>query len=209
MPQLSFPVKLVARWLTRYAAGSAFRDNRRQCQEATMESRVRALGHPVHPMLVMFPGALLITGTIFDVVQVAGDNRTAGEVGFWMVTAGIIGGVLAAVTGLADWTKIPAGTRAKRIGKVHGLCNAAAMVLFVIAWATRIDEHRHAGGAGSLILQIAGVLILGVSAWLGGELVDRLGIGVSDEAHPDASSSLSAGRQTGSRAAAVAHDRTS
>ncbi|MEU5725103.1 DUF2231 domain-containing protein [Micromonospora sp. NPDC047738] len=33
-----------------------------------MESRLKVLGHPVHPMLVMFPVALLVTALIFDVL---------------------------------------------------------------------------------------------------------------------------------------------
>ena len=37
-----------------------------------MESRLKVLGHPVHPMLVMFPVALLVTGTLFDVVDTVG-----------------------------------------------------------------------------------------------------------------------------------------
>lgn len=165
-----------------------------------MEARVRLLGHPVHPMLVMFPGALLITGTVFDVVHAINDSAVAAEAGFWTVTVGIIGAVLAAVTGFADWTKIPGGTRAKRVGQIHGLCNAAVLVLFVIAWITRVNNADHATSAGPLALQIIGVVVLGVSAWLGGELVDRMGIGVAGDAHPDAPSSLSAGRpvRTGS-----------
>ena len=157
-----------------------------------MHARIRALGHPVHPMLVMFPAALFITGTIFDLVHLAGDNDVFGEVGFWTISVGLIGGVLAALTGFADWTKIPPGTRAKRVGRLHGLFNAAVMVLFAISFFVRVGADEHAPGAGTFTLEVIGVLIAGGAAWLGGELVDRLGIGVDPDAHPDASPSVSA-----------------
>ena len=41
-----------------------------------------------------------------------------------------------------------------------------------------------------VIVQVLAVLIGGVAAWFGSELVDRLGIGVDQDAHPDAPSSL-------------------
>jgi uncharacterized membrane protein len=177
----------------------------RSLQEVSMDARVKALGHPVHPMLVMFPGALFVTGTIFDTLQVTRDNDTAGEVGFWTQTAGLAGGSLAAATGFADWTKIPRGTRARRIGRIHGWCNATAVALFGAAWATRSRRPSHAGTAATWAMQLAGVTILGVSAWLGGELVDRMGVGVSADAHPDAPSSLSLRRSTPTDELATEH----
>jgi hypothetical protein len=44
---------------------------------------------------------------------------------------------------------------------------------------------------GALTLSFIGVALALVGGWLGGELVDRLGIGVDEGAHPDAPSSLS------------------
>jgi uncharacterized membrane protein len=155
-----------------------------------MKSRVRALGHPVHPMLVVFPLGLFITAVIFDLVQLISGNDTFGQVGYWDIAAGLIGVVLAAATGLTDWTAIPAGTRAKRIGLLHGAANAVVAVLFLISWLVRMDNADHVAGAGPFILEVIAIAIGGVAAWLGGELVDRLGIGVDDDASPDASSSL-------------------
>jgi hypothetical protein len=54
---------------------------------------------------------------------------TFGQVGYWNILAGMIGAVVAAVTGLVDWTAVPAGTRAKRIGLLHGGGNAAVLLL--------------------------------------------------------------------------------
>jgi len=43
----------------------------------------------------------------------------------------------------------------------------------------------------ALILSFAGVVLALVTGWLGGELVDRLGVGVDDGAHLNAPNSLS------------------
>ncbi len=34
-----------------------------------MESKVKSLGHPLHPMLVNFPLGLLITSVVFDILD--------------------------------------------------------------------------------------------------------------------------------------------
>ena len=141
-------------------------------------------------MLIVFPLGLFVTGTVFDLIALFSDNPAFDEVGYWTIVAGIIGAVLAAVTGVLDWSAIPPGTRAKRIGLLHGGANSVVLVLFVISWLVRTDNTGHRAGTGPFIAQVLAVAVSGGAAWLGGELVDRLGIGVDDDAHPDASSSL-------------------
>ena len=34
-----------------------------------MESKVKSMGHPIHPMLVNFPLGLLVTSAVFDIFQ--------------------------------------------------------------------------------------------------------------------------------------------
>jgi uncharacterized membrane protein len=161
-----------------------------------MKARVTVAGHAVHPMLVVFPLGLLTTGFIFDVVHQFTDNGTFSQVGFWCITVGLIGAVLAALTGLADWTKIPTATRAKSVGLRHGILNAVVVLAFLISWIIRVDEPGHAANAALVVLELVAVGIATVSAWFGGELVGRLAIGVDADANPNASSSLAAGRST-------------
>jgi len=146
-------------------------------------------------MLVMFPVALYITGFIFDVIHLFSDNGIFAEVGFWCITVGLIGAVLAAVTGLADWSKIPTGTRAKSVGVRHGVLNSFALLAFLISWLLRLDEPNHAPGTGLVILELIAVGASGFAAWLGGELVDRLGVGVDEGANTNAPSSLARARR--------------
>ena len=82
-----------------------------------MESKVKFAGHPVHPMLIVFPLGLLATAVVFDIVYLVSSSSQWTLVAYYMVGAGVIGGLAAAVFGWLDWFAIPSGTRAKRIGR--------------------------------------------------------------------------------------------
>ncbi len=107
-----------------------------------------------------------------------------------VAATGIIGGLAAAVFGLIDWLSIPTGTRAKAIGLRHGVGNVVVVTLFSASWFLRRREPRQPG-AIAIVLAILGVSLAAVTGWLGGELVERLGVGVDADAHLDAPSSLS------------------
>lgn len=160
-----------------------------------MESRAKLFGHSIHQMLIVFPLGLLATAVIFDLVYLARDNPTWSSAAYHMIPAGIIGGLAAALFGFVDWLSIPGRTRAKRIGAIHGLGNVVVVLLFAISWWLRRGNPT-GPSASVLTLEIAGVTLALFTAWLGGELVDRLGVGVDDGAHVDAPSSLS-GRPAG------------
>jgi uncharacterized membrane protein len=155
-----------------------------------MQSRAKLFGHPIHQMLIVFPLGLLATSFIFDIVYLATDSARFADISFWMIAAGLIGGAVAAVFGLIDWLAIPKRTRAKRIGALHGGGNAIVVVLFVISWLMRYDAPT-VPSAGAIVLSGLAVALAMVTGWLGGELVDRLAVGVDDGAHLDSPSSLS------------------
>lgn len=155
-----------------------------------MESRVRLAGHPVHPMLVVFPLGLLATAVIFDIIYLISSNAQWALVSYYMIGAGIIGGLAAAAFGWLDWIAIPSGTRARRVGLWHGLLNVAVLALFVLSWLLR-RANPELPPTGAIVASLAGAGITVISAWLGGELVNRLGVGVYDGAHLDSPSSLS------------------
>ena len=111
------------------------------------------------------------------------------EVSYYLVVAGLIGGAVAAPFGFIDWSAIPRNTRAKRIGAMHGGGNAIVLVLFLVSAVLRNDLPS-APPAVAYVCSFVGAGLALVTAWLGGELVDRLGIGVSEGAHVDAPSSL-------------------
>ena len=163
-----------------------------------MESRAKALGHPIHQMLIPFPFGLLSTAVIFDIIYLFVNTPTTADtlatVAFWMMGAGIVGGLVAAPFGLIDYLAIPTGTRAKSVGLLHGVGNVFVLALFALSlWmrygaANATGAYRPTGAA--LAASFVGFMLAGGTGWLGGELVDRLGVGVDDGAHLDAPSSL-------------------
>ena len=156
-----------------------------------METRLKVLGHPVHPMLIVFPLGLLATAVIFDVLYLITGNDDLAVFSFWAIAAGIVGGLAAAPFGLIDWLAIPSGTRAKQLGLVHGVGNVVIVALFAVSWLMRLDDAAFAPNLLPFILGLVGAGLALFTAWLGGELVYRLRVAVDDDAHLDASSSLS------------------
>jgi uncharacterized membrane protein len=155
-----------------------------------MESRAKLFGHPIHQMLIVFPLGLLATAFIFDILYLFTESGRFADISFWMIASGIIGGLLAAVFGLIDWLALPKGTRAKRIGALHGVGNVIVVGLFAVSWLIRYDVPADPGAMPIVLSGLAVALAL-VTAWLGGELVDRLAVGVYEGAHLNAPSSLS------------------
>jgi uncharacterized membrane protein len=156
-----------------------------------MESRLKLLGHPIHPMLIVFPLGLLATAVVFDVLYVVTANDDLATFSYYALIAGIVGGLLAAVFGLLDWTKIPRDTRARRIGAVHGGGNVLVTGLFALSLLSRWGDPTYLPNTLPLILGLVGAGIALVTAWLGGELVYRLRVAVDDDANLNASNSIS------------------
>jgi len=154
-----------------------------------MESRAKLLGHPIHQMLIVFPLGLLAMAVVFDLFAIGLGQGYWSEIAYWMIAAGVVTGLLAAPFGFVDWLAIPPGTRAKRIGAIHGVGNVLVVLLFAASWLMRSDAPRMPEFAALALGFVAGCIAL-VTGWLGGELVDRLSVGVDDGAHVDAPSSL-------------------
>lgn len=168
--------------------------------ESDMESRTKLLGHPIHPILVVYPLALLSTAVVFDIGYIVTNNQDLATFSYWALAAGIVGGLAAAVFGFVDWLGIPSGTRARRVGMLHGAGNVVVVLAFALSFFARINEPAYLPNLAPLLFGVIGAMIALVTAWLGGELVYRLRVGVDDGAHLDASSSLASDRDSGAAA---------
>jgi uncharacterized membrane protein len=147
----------------------------------------RWLDHPLHSALTDVPvGAFALT-TAFDALSVAGGPPWLPHAAQASAAVGLVGGVVAAAPGLADWSKTRATSR--RVGLLHALNNTTAMLFYALSCGARRSGHRGvAAGCSGLGL---GVLMFG--AWLGGELSYRHGVGV----HAEARSSSDTGKGRG------------
>ena len=99
-----------------------------------MESREKLLGHPIHPMLIVFPLGLLATATIFDIAYLITGNTELSTFSFWALVAGIVGGLLAAVFGfLLLPVRLWGGERAASVFALNVFAGSAAAAAFAPA----------------------------------------------------------------------------
>jgi uncharacterized membrane protein len=155
-----------------------------------MESKIKVLGHPLHPLVVPLPLGVLGMAVIFDVLGVLLKRPALNKAAHPMIAAGVVSGLQAGGVGAVDWLALPDGTRAKQVATQHGLGNVGILLLFGLVWWRRRKRPADVP-APVLGLELLGLGGATVTGWLGGELVNRLGVGVHKGAHLDAPSSLS------------------
>ena len=146
--------------------------------EPTLRSTAQIANHPIHPMLVPFPIVCFIGALVTDIAYAFTAEMMYADFSSWLLSIGLVFGVLAAIAGLTDFL----GNRLIRRQAPawpHLIGNAVALVLafFNVLIHTR-DAWTSVMPTG-LILSILTVLILPVTGWLGGQLVYRHGVGVA------------------------------
>jgi uncharacterized membrane protein len=134
-----------------------------------MAMPTRIANHPIHPMLVPFPIALWIFSFLCDLVYAFGwGGPVWSEMAFYSMAVGFMGALLAGVFGVGDYLSLtdPATIR---VGKAHLVLNVVLVLLYLLNLMLRMGTH--VSGPGTIMLSALGLLLLGVSGWLGGELV--------------------------------------
>ena len=139
---------------------------------------MRLFGHPIHPMLVAFPIALLGVTPVLDALSWTGVLADAAGAAYICELVGLIGGGLAVVTGFADLLKIPQSEDASaKTALIHATLALGMLSLFGVAFAVR-GGRAASGTIGPLALEIAGAVLLGATGWFGGHLVFHHAVGV-------------------------------
>lgn len=138
-----------------------------------MKARARLLGHPLHRVLIVFPLGLLATSFFFDLAWLARGREQLAIVAWWLIFAGVVGGMAAALFGLVDWLAIPRGTRARRVGALHGGGMGIVALLYAASWLLRRDAPADPDGT-AILLSGLGVFLTVITGWLGGELANRM-----------------------------------
>lgn len=139
--------------------------------------RLSVLGHPVHPILQAIPSAVLPASTTFDVLARLGDEEGLSEAGHYSLIFGLVGSAGAAVTGILDYFEIE-NRPVRRRALYHGLANAALLGSYVLSLRRR-EDHKADGAA--LALSVLGASLIGLSGYLGGELVYEHGVRVGED----------------------------
>ena len=149
-----------------------------------MKSRANIKGHPIHPMLIPFPIAFFTGTLIFDVIGYINDDQLLWNIGRYLVLAGIIGGLLAAIPGIIDYFfTVPPESSGKKRATKHGLTNTSMLIVFSIAYWYRQNENVNA--VIVIALEALGFILMSIAGWMGATLVYRNQIGV-DNRYADA-----------------------
>lgn len=141
-------------------------------------------GHPIHPALVGVPIGAWVASLVFDLAsRFTVDTEVFVRGAMWLIALGILGGLIAAVFGLIDLVRLPRGTPAFRTGLLHAALNAILLALYATSFALRWAQFTAPKVPGALIaLNVASLVLLVVTGWLGGTMVYRYGLRVVDEA---------------------------
>ncbi len=139
-------------------------------------STASIFGHPIHPMIVPFPIAFFFGAFVTDIVYVRTENLFWQYFSIWLISAGLAMGALAAIVGFIDYFG-DRRVRALRPATPHMLLNVMVMITaFINAFVHSRDGWTAVVPEG-IILSGVVVLLLMVSAWLGGSLAYRHGVG--------------------------------
>src|SRR5947207_6570681 len=140
----------------------------------------KPLHHPLHPLLVHFPIGLFFFSFVLDIAHLILRSAPALVVGaFYSMAFGIIGALIAAAPGFADYVEIRRDHPARRTATWHMLLNLSAVALYAANLYLRRDQIAALSVPESgLALSFVGVVVLSVSGYLGGTMVYDDGISV-------------------------------
>ena len=135
-------------------------------------------GHPLHVILVALPIGLWIFALVCDVMARVTSGPDWTVVAFYAIGGGVAGALLAAIPGLIDLLSLPPG-RTRTTGILHMCLNLGAVAVFAVNFGMRWGPIDH---SGPVLLTALGVVLIGASGWLGGEMVHKAGVGVDSPA---------------------------
>jgi len=148
-----------------------------------MKTKASFAGAPIHPMLVHYPIALWTTSVITDAIFYFHRNTSLVLISKYLIAAGIVGALLAALPGIVDWTTI-ADPAAKKTGTLHLVLNVSALLLFSGSLYLRMKNYGAPLVGFHLkvpfVVSVAGWLDMAIAASLGGKLVYKHRIGVDE-----------------------------
>ncbi len=143
-------------------------------------SYVAVAGHPIHPMLVTFPIAYLSGGLGSDLAYWWTGDPFWARVSLWVIGAGLLMGVLAALAGTLDFLLVRE-IRSHVTSWSHFLGAVMMLALTAANWWLRVPDPAAALLPWGIFLSAVGAVALGLAGWLGGKLVFEHNVGTGEE----------------------------
>ena len=149
-----------------------------------MASKASIAGHPVHPMIIPFPLALWTTSVVTDLLFYGTRHPTLPTISKFLLAAGCIGAVAAAIPGIIDWLAIK-HPETKKVANWHARLNIIALLIFATSLCLRMKGCGAAwvnyGLKIPFLISLVGVVLIAISGWLGGKLAFEHGVGVKPQ----------------------------
>lgn len=120
--------------------------------------------YPLHVILGAFPIACFSGALLTDITYANSYNMQWANFSVWLITAGLVMGVLAAIAGIVDYV---ANRRTRRSGRIHSWGNA--LVLLLSLWNVFVhsrDGYTSVVPTGIVLSAIVTILVL-ITSWLG------------------------------------------
>jgi uncharacterized membrane protein len=140
-------------------------------------SSVSIAGHPVHPILVIFPVAFLSAAAGSDIGYWLTKDFFWARASMWLIGLGGFTGIMAALVGIADFIRVRK-VRQRTAGWAHMFINITVLVLTFINFGLRLYDPQSAILPIGVSLSLIVAVLLSIGGWYGGELSFRHKIGV-------------------------------
>lgn len=150
-----------------------------------MRARARLGSHPMHPMVVPIPIGAFTVALVADIALFLGADEAWQHTARWTILIGLVAAAIAAVLGLIDYVGVRMSSRGRRLATYHLMLNLVVVGLYAVSYWLRVVDARGAWGTAAF-LSTVGFLLLGVSGWIGGEMVYRHKLAVVEQADPEA-----------------------
>lgn len=152
-----------------------------------MDSKARVAGHPIHPMLVVFPIAMFTATVAALLAFIATRDTFYYRAAMTAGAAGVSMAILAAIPGAIDLFSLPKGSRARAIGVRHASFALLTVGIFSVStavmvrnWVTKtmVDGAWALDATVPLAIGVLGLVTLIIVGILGWTLVQTHHVGI-------------------------------
>lgn len=144
---------------------------------------MKLFGHPLHPLLIHFPTALLPMDLVLSILFYTTGKTTYYEAGFYCLVGGVGIGMLAILSGLIELIfVVKTNKKATGLALYHGLINTVVLLVFaVLTYKTwKVFPVPYSTGTGIIIVKAFLILLLFVGNYLGGRLIYNYYVGLQN-----------------------------
>lgn len=147
-------------------------------QRRSIKSRAAIAGHPLHPVMIHFPVALLLALVASDLGYLYTQDPFWTRASLWLAGIGALGGWTASLAGVIDLLSV------RRIRRLVTAWSHALVAVLLLSLASLNWMWRLLGEAllpWGLVLSLATAVLIALAGFLGGQLVYDHAVGVEVE----------------------------